>query len=134
MQVLQSSHRSASPTATASRDTTSRQDALLRDIDAWHASACNAQRQFLGVVAEADRCRVWESSGARDMVHWLRMRYGISDWKARRFIDASHALESLPLTSEAFSSGRLGVDKVVELTRVVTFETERDLLPWAGRV
>ena len=62
------------------------------------------------------------------------MRYGISDWKARRWIDAAHALESMPLTAEAFSSGRLGVDKVVELTRFAVPETERELLPWALRV
>src|SRR5690348_4958890 len=68
------------------------------------------------------------------MAHWLRMRYGISDWKARRWIDASHALESLPEISEAFSSGRLGVDKAVELTRFATPETEERLLPWAERV
>jgi hypothetical protein len=68
------------------------------------------------------------------MAHWLRMRYGVSDWKARRWIAAAHALESLPLTSEAFASGRLGVDKVVELTRFATPETERGLLPWAERV
>ena len=68
------------------------------------------------------------------MAHWLRMRYGISDWKARRWIASAHALESLPLTSEAFSSGRLGVDKVVELTRFATPESEQGLLPWAERV
>src|SRR5262249_43134328 len=107
---------------------------VLRDMDAWHERTCNAQRHFLSVVAEADRRHVWESSGARDLAHWLRMRYGISDWKARRWIDAAHALESLPLTSEAFSSGRLGVDKAVELTRFATPDTERDLLPWACRV
>ena len=68
------------------------------------------------------------------MAHWLQMRYGISDWKARRWIASAHALESLPLTSEAFGSGRLGVDKVVELTRFATPETEEGLLPWAERV
>ena len=72
---------------------------------------------------------MWENDGAHDMAHWLRMRYGISDWKARRWIASAHALESLPLTSEAFSSGRLGVDKVVELTRFATPETERVSFP-----
>ncbi len=77
---------------------------------------------------------MWESDGAHDMAHWLKMRYGVSDWKARRWIASAHALESLPLTSEAFSSGRLGVDKVVELTRFATRQTEGGLLPWAERV
>jgi hypothetical protein len=68
------------------------------------------------------------------MAQWLWMRYGISDWKARRWIDCAHALEELPLIAEAFASGELGVDKVVELTRFATPETEGRLIPWAERV
>ncbi len=143
MQVLQSSGRSASP-AEASSTREARADdnaapltnnaAFLIQMDASHQDACRAQRRFFSFVAEADRRSVWEHDGAHDMAHWLKMRYGISDWKARRWIASAHALESLPLTSEAFSSGRLGVDKVVELTRFATPETEGGLLPWAERV
>lgn len=68
------------------------------------------------------------------MAHWLAIRYGISEWKARRWIAAAHALEELPRTSEAFASGMLGIDKVVELTRFATPETEARLLRWAERV
>jgi hypothetical protein len=68
------------------------------------------------------------------MAQWLWMRYGLSDWKARRWIVASHALEHLPLISHAFCTGELGIDKVVELTRYATPETERGLLAWARRV
>ena len=57
-----------------------------------------------------------------------------STWKARRWIASSHALESLPLISEAFSSGELGIDKVVELTRFATPETEAGLIVWAQGV
>jgi hypothetical protein len=46
----------------------------------------------------------------------------------------AHALERLPRLSLAFSSGELGIDKVVELTRFATPETERDLLRWAKGV
>jgi Domain of unknown function (DUF222) len=59
-------------------------------------------------------------SPARDLAHFLAMRYGISEWKARRWIAAAHALEPLPKISEAFASGALGIDKVVELTRFAT--------------
>ena len=109
-------------------------ESLLRDMDASHEDVCRAQRGFFTLIAEADRRSLWEGTGAHDMAHWLRMRYGISDWKARRWIAAAHALGSLPATSEAFSSGRLGVDKVVELTRFATPETESGLLGWAERV
>jgi hypothetical protein len=68
------------------------------------------------------------------MAHWLSMRYGISHWKALRWIAASHALEHLPRISGAFASGELSIDKVVELCRFATPETEGRLLAWAGGV
>ena len=107
---------------------------VVRDLDALHARASVAQRDLLRGVAQADRCDAWKDSGARDMAHWLAMRYGISEWKARRWIACGHALERLPAISEAFSSGSLGIDKVVELTRFATAETEVRLLRWAARV
>jgi hypothetical protein len=68
------------------------------------------------------------------MAHWISIRHGISDWKARRWIAAAHALERLPRLSEAFSCGELGIDKVVELARFATAETEARLIRWAGGV
>jgi hypothetical protein len=62
------------------------------------------------------------------------MRYGISEWKARRWIASAHALENLPRISEAFSSGELGIDKVVELTRFAAPDSEADLIRWAKQV
>ena len=59
------------------------------------------------------------------------MRYGIPYWKAHRWIEAARALESLPEVSKALGSGVLGVDKIVELTRFATPETETELIPWA---
>jgi len=106
-------------------------DGLTSGMDACHARACAAHRDLLRLIARADRAEHWRGSGARDMAHWLWMRYGVSDWKARRWIAAAHALESLPRVSEALASGELGIDKVVELTRFATPETEARLVPWA---
>ncbi|HET6770330.1 MAG TPA: DUF222 domain-containing protein [Actinomycetota bacterium] len=111
-----------------------RRQAVVQGIDALHRRACSAQQGLLVLIAEADRQRAWHDSGARDLAHWLQMRCGISNWKARRWIAAAHALERLPRTSEAFSSGELGIDKVVELTRFATTETEGDLIRWGKRV
>jgi hypothetical protein len=104
---------------------------LVEGMDGMHALACSALRRLFGFVAEADRAEVWRSYGARDMAHWLWMRFGLSDWKARRWIAAAHALERLPLTASAFAGGEIGVDQVVELTRLATPETEARLLTWA---
>ncbi len=93
-----------------------------------------SQRALFSLLAEIDRREAWRGSGARDTAHWLWMRYGISDWKARRWVAAAHALSDLPEVSQAFMSGELGIDKVVELTRIATTENEGDLARWARGV
>ena len=107
---------------------------LSERADALHARVCSAERQLLSVLAEIDRSEAWRNDAARDMVHWLWMRYGFSEWKARRWIAAAHTLESLPKIASALESGELGIDKVVELSRFATPRTEEGLLPWARRV
>ncbi len=68
------------------------------------------------------------------MAQWLSGRLGISYWAARRWVAAAHALEQLPVISAALESGTLCLDKVVELTRFATAETEEKLIAWAARV
>ncbi len=107
---------------------------LFSEMDSMHALAAYAQRSLFVLIAEVDRLEHWADSGARDMAQWLGMRYGISDWKARKWIAAAHALADLPAVAAAFSSGDLGVDKVVELTRFATPQTEGPLVDWARDV
>lgn len=104
---------------------------LIEAADALHRRVSRSQRELLRVIAQLDLAEAWRGDGAHDMAHWLTMRHGISDWKARRWIAAGHALEQLPRISEAFASGELGIDKVVELTRFATAETEGGLVTWA---
>src|SRR5437763_2424576 len=103
-------------------------------MDTLHARICSDQRELFRLIAEADRLERWRDWGARDLAQLLWMRFGLSDWKARRWIAAAHALDRLPLIAAAFSRGDLGVYKVVELTRFATPETEAELIPWAQRV
>lgn len=107
---------------------------LVQGMDAMHARTCGAQRQLLQLIVHADRAEVWRDSGARDLAHWISMRYGISGWKANRWIGAAHALEELPRIAQALSSGELGIDKVVELARFATPQTEAGLICWARGV
>lgn len=109
-------------------------DSIVADLDDAHLETCRQQRRLLSLIAEADRRDAWLDSGARDMAHWVSIRYGVSWWKARRWIVAGHALEGLPLVSDALTSGRLSLDKVVEQARFATAETEARLIPWADRV
>ena len=107
---------------------------LIEAVDASHREVSRMQRELLGLLAEADRRAVWRHSGARDMAHWLSIRHGISQWKARRWLGAAHALDHLTDLDHALDSGELGIDKVVELARFADFETEAGLITWAKRV
>src|SRR5437588_3586227 len=103
-------------------------------MDTVHTAIAEAQRELFRLIVEADHWSGWDQHGARDLAHWLCMRYGISEWKARRWLVAAHALDGLPKIDAAFSCGALGIDKVVELTRFATSETEEQLVPWALKV
>src|ERR671911_3224439 len=107
---------------------------LTAALDSANAGVGRMQRQMLRLIADADRLEIWRDCGARDTAHWLAIRYGISEWKSRRWIAAGHALENLPLIAEALEQGALGIDKVVELTRFATPETEARLIRWAMTV
>jgi hypothetical protein len=107
---------------------------LVDEMDDLHRRLSSNQLTLFRLIAEADRAASWKGAGARDMASWLAIRYGISEWKARRWVAAAHALEALPSMTDALASGRLGVDKVVELARFASFETEDGLIAWASRV
>jgi hypothetical protein len=104
---------------------------LVHAVDTAHRETSRIQREMLGALAEMDRLEIWRGSGARDMAQWLAMRQGISQWKARRWVAAGHALEHLSDLARAFSNGELGIDKVVELARFASFESEAGLIRWA---
>jgi uncharacterized protein DUF222/HNH endonuclease len=109
----------------------STREELVARGERLHADICRAQRELFCVIAEVDGRKAWADDGAMDLVHWVRMQFGISDWKARRWIAAARALEDLPVVEGAFTSGHLGIDKVVELTRFATPGSEDRLLRWA---
>jgi hypothetical protein len=115
-------------------DDTDLDDDPVRAADVAHVRIGQAQRRMLQAIAQVDRTARWEADGARDCVHWVQMRYGISTWKADRWVQAAHALAGLPAIAEALDTGILGIDKVVELTRFAEFDTEDALVRWARHV
>jgi hypothetical protein len=103
-------------------------------LDVANAEMGRVQRSVLRLIADADRLEIWRGHGARDTAHWLAIRYGISEWKARRWLGAARALEDLPRIAEALERGELGIDKVVELARFATPEDQARLIRWARTV
>ncbi len=107
---------------------------MFEDVDAAHAKLGAAHLDLLRLIVGVDRSEAWRDEGARDAAHWVWMRYGISCWKAQRWVAAAHALERLPRLSEALAAGEIGIDKVVELARFAEPETEARLITWASTV
>ncbi len=109
-------------------------DDPVRVADVAHVRLGQAHRTMLAAIAQIDLTGRWEADGARDCVHWVQMRYGISTWKAERWVQAAHALQRLPAVEGSLVTGALGIDKVVELTRFAEFDTEDGLVRWARHV
>ncbi len=107
------------------------EDSLYAPIEALSAAIGAVQLELLRQIATVPTEREWERWGARDGAHWLAMRMGLSYWKASRLIRAAMALHELPRLSKALGSGRLGLDKVLELARFAKPSDEAQLISWA---
>ncbi|MDP9222946.1 MAG: HNH endonuclease, partial [Actinomycetota bacterium] len=107
---------------------------LLDGIGQLHAMAAVVQRRLLAVIAEYDRRELWRRDGCRHMGQWLAGHLGMTVSAGLRWASAAHALEDLPLISAALERGVLSLDKVLQLARFATPETEKELLSWSRRV
>jgi hypothetical protein len=107
---------------------------VVDSVDERFISICAEQRALLRSIAEADKQQVWIRDGARDMGQWLAGRFGITTTFGRHLARSAHALEKLPQISAAFESGELSQDKMIQLTRFATADTEAQLVRWSRRV
>ena len=106
----------------------------LARLKSAQAEVGASQQRLLEVIAECEREGSWLADGCRDFAHWISAQLGISNWSARRWVAASEALPRLPQVRSALGSGALSIDKVLELSRYATPETEGRLIAWAKRV
>jgi hypothetical protein len=112
---------------------TSSSESLVR-LKSAQADVGASQLRLLEAIAECERDGTWLADGCRDFPHWISAQLGISNWSARRWVAAAEALPGLTRVRSALGSGALSIDKVLELSRYATPETERRLIPWAKRV
>jgi len=96
---------------------------------AAHLDAATAR--LLDLIREFDARGGW-NTGFRSCAAWLTWRIGLQPGPAREHVRVARALGALPRLAQALARGELSYSKVRELTRVVTPETEEQLLA-AGR-
>jgi Domain of unknown function (DUF222) len=106
---------------------------LLESIGRLHVETSSRQADLLAFVAEYDKRRLWQRDGCRHMGQWLAGHLGVIVSEGLRWTTAAHDLTELPLIAAALRSGVLSFDKVLQLARFVTPETEKELLGWARR-
>jgi hypothetical protein len=113
--------------------TTNASTSLAR-LKSAQADVGASQLRLLEAIAGCERDGTWLADGCRDFPHWMSAQLGISNWSARRWLAAAEALPRLTLVRDALGSGALSIDKVLELTRYATPDTEHRLISWAKRV
>ncbi len=96
---------------------------------AAHLSA--AECRWLQLVAEFDRREAWLQWGCRTCAFWLSWKCGLDIRSAQEKLRVAHALEELPLVTEAFAAGTLSYSKVRAISRIATPENEAALVTLA---
>ena len=102
-------------------------DDLADEIAELSAHIDAATWRLLKAIAEFDRREGWDG-GFLSCAHWLSLRIGMDLVTAREKVRVAHALEELPLISEAFRQGRVSYSKVRAMVRVATEKSEELLL------
>ena len=90
-----------------------------------------ATARLIALIGEFDAAEAWRDWGMKSTAHWLAWKTGIGLHAGRQQVRVARALPGLPLIAEAFAAGRLSYSKVRALTRIVTPETEADLVSMA---
>ena len=107
---------------------------VIYDLHCTAARVNGVQRELLAKILRCDQGRAWIEDDCRDIVHWVALQLGVSLWKARRWVNCARKLPKLPNIEQSFVQGDLSLDKLVELTRFATPETERALCRWGQEV
>jgi hypothetical protein len=109
----------------------------IEDLDRNILNLCTrinvATYELLLLVREFDERVGFLQWGLQNCAEWLAWRCDLSMTTAREKVRVAHALKTLPLISEAFSSGELSYAKVRAMTRVAHRDNEDALLEFALR-
>lgn len=107
----------------------------MAELDAAHRQVERAHARFLRALAALDAgTEDWQTEGAMDAEHYLGLRFGISCYRAERYLAAARALRGLPHLAAALEEGLLHLEAVLKLARYATPEDEQELIDWAWRV
>ena len=104
----------------------------LRDrVSHLQAHINAAQAELTEMVGELEDKDLWAEPGVISPAHWVAWRCGMSQHRARRFVELARGLSDLPKTSESFRRGEISFDQAECLAEAATPNTEEELLTLA---
>jgi Domain of unknown function (DUF222)/HNH endonuclease len=113
-------------------------DDALEPLERLEARLCElaghltaATCQFLLLVADFDKRQGWADWEMPSCAAWLSWKCQIAPGTAREQVRVARSVVEYPLIRREFAAARLSYAKVRALTRIVTPETEADLLEMA---
>ncbi len=106
-------------------------DELDRGIVCLASRINAATYELLVLVRQFDERAGWLKWGLDNCAEWLHWRCDLSMSAAREKVRVAHALKTLPLIANSFSTGELSYSKVRPLTRVARADNEESLLDFA---
>ena len=89
--------------------------------------------RLLATIRSVDKAELHRFEGCRTTAEYLAATLGTSCYRTSKMVACARALEHLPRIAAALANGSLHLDKVVELTRFATPETEDRLIRWAKK-
>ena len=96
---------------------------------AGHLTAATCQ--FLLLIADFDERRGWADWEMASCAAWLSWKCQIAPGTAREQVRVARSLAQYPLIRREFAAGRLSYAKARALTRIVTQDTEADVVAMA---
>ena len=94
-----------------------------------HQSALNVSEfEMAKVAALVDEEELWKEWGHKSLEHWISWSSGVSKGEAGKRARVARALKRFPKAKEAFSKGKLSLDKMATLVRIADEDSEDDLL------
>ncbi|MGZ4681223.1 MAG: hypothetical protein ACXWB2_00535 [Acidimicrobiales bacterium] len=82
--------------------------------------------QLVAVIRAVDVRDGWEDD-ATDLAHWVSLHADVSRATAKQLVEVARALDGLPHLAEAFTSGRIGWDRVRVLVEVADADSDERL-------
>jgi hypothetical protein len=114
-------------------------DELVEPLERVEARLCElaghltaATCQFLLLVGDFDERQGWASWQLPSCAAWLSWKCQVAPGTAREQVRVARSITRYPLIREQFAAGRMSYAKVRALTRIVTPETEADLVEMAA--